>query len=70
MLVVAGDVEDLLDVRIEFSFDLGSWRDVTARRDLSSSSPPLRTLRFHDTAPLVPAGRFFVRFRADGDAQK
>ncbi|BCX46451.1 protocadherin gamma isoform 1 precursor [Haloferula helveola] len=69
-VVVDGDVEDLLDVRVEFSFDLTLWRDATANRFLVSSSPPLRTLRFTDTVPLGPARRFFVRFRAEPDAEK
>ncbi|MGJ8652270.1 MAG: polysaccharide lyase family 7 protein [Opitutaceae bacterium] len=62
-------MDDLLAIDVEASHDLtGSWRVITANRDVISDSGGVRTLRFYDTIELPSGSPFFIRFSIDPNA--
>ena len=70
IIEVGSAVDNLLAIDVEFSFDLDSWRNATGNRIVISDSGGIRTLRFFDTAPLIPESRFFIRFIAEQNSER
>lgn len=63
---VIAELDDLLTIDSEVTFDLENWRSATSSRTVLSESNGRRTVEFTDAAPLVsPASTFAFRFRAD-----
>lgn len=61
-------VDDLLVIIVEISFDLVTWRDVSANRTLLSDADGMRRLQFRDSEPLTSDRQFFSRFASSEDA--
>ncbi len=59
-------VDDLLNIDVQTSFDLVTWRAITANRAVVSDDGFTRVLEFTDLAAMPLGGSaFFVRFAAD-----
>ncbi|MDP4644409.1 MAG: polysaccharide lyase family 7 protein [Opitutales bacterium] len=69
IIETASALDDLLAIDVEATHDLtGSWRVITANRDVISDAAGVRTLRFYDTIELPSGSPFFIRFTIDPDA--
>jgi len=65
-IAVAAELDDVLAVDVESSFDLSIWRLATSSRTVLSESEGRRTLRFTDPAALPSSDQpFFFRFTAE-----
>ena len=68
-VTVSAELDDVLAIDPEASFDLVTWRIATSTRIVLSESEGRRTLQFNDPTPLPsPNQSFFFRFTADESA--
>ena len=56
--------DNALVIKAEMSFDLVTWRDVSANRIIISDTAGIRTIRYYDTVPLPVGSDHYTRFSA------
>ena len=66
---VVAELDDVLGIETEASFDLNAWRSATSSRTVLSEVGGRRTLQFTDPSALPASDqKFYLRFAADPDS--